>query len=405
MSDDNSPSTEPPGGDIAPSGPPSGSSASPNATAPGGERAKPIQYNYSPSFAELLEGIGGTLLISTYQAGKLMVVRAEGGKLNTLLRHFEKPMGMAVSPQRMALGGRRDIWSFRNALDIAPQIQPEQHHDACLVPRSSHVTGDIKTHELGFVGDELWFVNTRFSCLCTLDDSYSFVPRWRPPFVTELAADDRCHLNGLAIDGDQVRFVTAHGDANTEQGWRENRAHGGVMVDVASGQIISRELSMPHSPRVHGGHTWVLNSGYGQLEMVSMESGKRDVVARLPGFTRGLAFWDRFAFVGLSKIREKREFGGLPLEEWLDDKRCGVFAIDVSSGQLVGFMEFTQGCSEIFDVQFLPGFKRPTVLGLSKPTVDGVFIVPPDAMSDAAPELLVQSESDEDDKGDESADV
>ena len=254
--------------------------------------------------------------------------------------------------------------------------QKRDGFDRLYVPQVSYITGDIDIHDIAIDKQgRIIFVNTLFCCLATVSHTHSFAPVWKPKHFSKLAAEDRCHLNGMAMENGSPKYVTLIG------------------------------LSMPHSPRVHGGHTWVLNSGYGQLEMVSMESGKRDVVARLPGFTRGLAFWDRFAFVGLSKIREKREFGGLPLEEWLDDKRCGVFAIDVSSGQLVGFMEFTQGCSEIFDVQFLPGFKRPTVLGLSKPTVDGVFIVPPDAMSDAAPELLVQSESDEDDKGDESADV
>ena len=89
----------------------------------------------------------------------------------------------------------RDI----HAPDIAPRVEPAGQHDACYLPRSCHVTGNIGVHELAWAGDELWVVNTRFSCLCTLDPDYSFVPRWRPPFVSALAAEDRCHLNGLAV--------------------------------------------------------------------------------------------------------------------------------------------------------------------------------------------------------------
>jgi uncharacterized protein (TIGR03032 family) len=158
-----------------------------------------FRYTQTESFAALLQQLGVSVLVSTYQANKLLVVRAAGGVLSTLVRAFDRPMGLAVDGRRMALGSRKKIWFLRNAAGLAPRVEPAGLHDACSLPRSAHVTGDIAVHELAWAGKELWAVKTRFSCLYTLHPDYSFVPRWRPPFVTDLTADDRCHLNGLAL--------------------------------------------------------------------------------------------------------------------------------------------------------------------------------------------------------------
>ena len=301
----------------------------PSASVADAEAASPFRYVFSEGFASLLEQLGVSLLLTTYQAGKLMAVRAKGGKVSTLLRNFERPMGLALAGEQIAVGTKNAIWFLRNAADIAPQLDPPNIHDACFVPRQSHITGDISSHEMGWgqtdQGDlsghttnpshELWIVNTRFSCLCTLHADYSFVPRWRPRFITELAAEDRCHLNGLAMVEGQPKYVTALGQTNERRGWKSGKADGGILIDVPSGEIIAQGFAMPHSPRWHAGKLWVLNSGEGEMQVVDRKTGQRDTVARLPGYTRGLALHGRYAFVGLSKIREKAEFGGLPIEE------------------------------------------------------------------------------------------
>ena len=171
------------------------------ADAPPSPAAPAVEFHYTQtdSFVALLQQLGASLLVSTYQANKLLAVRAAGQGLSTLVRSFERPMGLAVDAQRLTIGTRNQIWFLRNAPDIAPRVEPAGLHDACYLPRSCHVTGDIGIHELAWAGEELWVVNTRFSCLCTLDSAYSFVPRWRPPFVTAFTAEDRCHLNGLAM--------------------------------------------------------------------------------------------------------------------------------------------------------------------------------------------------------------
>ena len=221
----------------------------------------PLRGVHTSNFPQLLQELGASLLVTTYQAGKLVVVRAEGDHLNTHFRGFPSPMGLAVQGDRLALGTYHQIWEFHNIPAVARKLEPAGKHDACFMPRSAHVTGNVQIHEMAWSDDVLWFVNTRFSCLCTLDPIHSFIPRWRPPFITALAPEDRCHLNGLALVGGKPRYVTALGATDSLAGWRENKARGGILMDVTNGQVLASGLSMPHSPRWYDGRLWVLESG------------------------------------------------------------------------------------------------------------------------------------------------
>ena len=221
-------------------------------------------------------------------------------------------MGLAVDNRRIAIGTRKQIHFLVPA--HATQ-QGQDYYDGCFVPRSSFYTGSIHGHDLVWGGDGLWIVNTLFSSLATLHDDYSFVPQCRPPFVSQLIDQDRCHLNGLAIGNGRPRFVSAMSETDTAAGWRPNKATSGVVLDVATGQVVCRGLSMPHSPRLHGGRLWILNSGLESVGWVDPVTGKYECVENLPGYTRGLSFCGQFAFVGLSKIRETAVFGGVPIAE------------------------------------------------------------------------------------------
>jgi uncharacterized protein (TIGR03032 family) len=347
-------------------------------TPPTVANAVEFHYTQDENFVAVLHELGASLVITTYQANKVLVARVAGAGLSTLVRTFERPMGLAASGDRLALGCRDQIWEFRSAPDIAPQIEPVGQHDACFVPRASHVTGDIGVHELAFAGDELWLVNTRFSCLCTLDPSYSFVPRWRPPFVTALAAEDRCHLNGLAIVNGRPTYVTALGTTDVRDGWRVNKAQGGCVIDVASGELVTRGLSMPHSPRWHEGQLWVLESGTGRLVLLDPATGHRDTLAELPGFARGLVICENYAFVGLSKIRPTSAMDGVPLAERRDELKCGVAVVDLIAGRVSAMLEFQTAVEEIFDVQLLAGVRFPDVMGFQQDTVRHTFVIPPE---------------------------
>jgi len=347
-------------------------------------RAEPVAFHFTQSdtFAPLLKQLGVSLLVTTYQANKLLVLREHAGGISILVRTFERPMGLACDARRIALGTRDAVWTFRNAPDLAPQVEPVGRHDACFVPRASHVTGDIGVHEVAWAGEtreELWLCNTRFSCLCTLHADYSFVPRWRPPFITALAAEDRCHLNGIAIVDGHPRYVTALGRTDTRGGWRAEKARGGIVMSVPDGRVVAEGLCMPHSPRWHADALWVLESGTGRLQQIDPTTGARRAAGEdLPGFARGLGLVGPYAFIGLSKIRPTSAMDGVPLARRRDALRSGVVAIDLRSGRAVATVDFETAVEEVFDVQVLAGQRFPEVLGFQKDTVQNTFVVPPE---------------------------
>jgi uncharacterized protein (TIGR03032 family) len=335
-----------------------------------------VRSEHSRNFPAVLEHLGVSLLVSTYQASKLFVVGARQGDLTLSSHNFEQAMGIAVRQDQIAVGTRHQIWSLRGAPDIAPKLAPAGQHDGCFLARTAHFTGEIQGHELAWAGDELWVVNTLFSCLCTLHEHYSFVPRWRPPFISALAPEDRCHLNGLALAPRQdgvlaPQYVTALAQTDTAQGWRPNKATSGCLIDVPTGQTVAGGFAMPHSPRVYQRQVWLLDSGTGRLVIVTPTTGAVETVAELPGYARGLAFHNSFAFVGLSKIRETSTFGGMPIAERREELRCRVGIADLRSGRLAAHLEFQTGVEEIFAVDVLPGIHFPALSG-PYPDVDGV---------------------------------
>lgn len=357
-----------------------------------------IGITASPTFAALLAQNRLSLLVSTYDAGKLIILRASGQSLNAHFVGFNRAMGVAVSPRQLAVGTKDSIEELYNMPALCsrlPQSGPEPaRHDACYVPRHRHVTGMIDVHEMAWGGDQLWFVNTRFSCLCTLDPSYSFAPRWQPPFVKGLSADDRCHLNGLAIVGDRPAYVTAFAVTDEPEGWRPHRTTGGILMEVPSGEILARGLSMPHSPRAYGNELLVLESGRGSLVRVDRRNGNLDTLAVFAGFTRGLDFFGNLAFVGLSQVRQKNTFEGLPLTDRLPEQErfCGIQVLNLATGQLEAFLKFESGVHEIFAVQVLPGIQFPAILEDDDPLIPTAFALSPEALArvrwdsiDAAP--------------------
>ncbi|PTL60105.1 TIGR03032 family protein [Paraconexibacter algicola] len=338
---------------------------------------QPLASGATDSVPETLARLGGSLLVSTYQAGKLVCARAQpDGTLNTHFRDHDKPMGLALGPDgRLALGTRTEVWDYRDVPDAAAKLEPPDVHDACFVLRNRHVTGDVAIHEMGFAGDELWIVATGFSCLATLDADHSFVPRWHPSWITELAPGDRCHLNGLEIVDGVPRYVTALGTGDTPGSWRAGKATGGVLLDVPSGEVVASGLSMPHSPRWHDGELLVLESGRGHLSRVDPATGETTCVAELPGFTRGLALVGRTAFVGLSQIRESSTFGDLPLTQRLRERQCGVWMVDLDSGETTGLLRFADLVQEVFDVLWLPDRRFPEIAEVGSVSTSDTYVL------------------------------
>lgn len=343
-----------------------------------------FRSEFSASFLELLEKGRMSIAVSTYQAGQVVFLRADHGKLNTHFCAFNRPMGLAFKGNRLVVGTNNEIFEFRNTPAVAPKVEPKGRHDACFIPRSVHYTGNIDIHEIDFAGDELWLVNTRFSCLCTLDLDHSFVPRWRPPWVSAYSIEDRCHLNGLAVVDGRPRYVTALGRTDTQGGWRENKNAGGLLYDIVRDQVLVDGLSMPHSPRWYRGRVWFLESGYGTLSWYDPATAKSGRLARMPGFTRGLDFVDRYALVGLSQVRETNTFEGIPITADGSQRRSGVWVIDLETGDTAALLRFNDAVEEVFAVKALPGLKFPSLLEPGHELVGVSYVLPDAALKEVA---------------------
>jgi uncharacterized protein (TIGR03032 family) len=334
---------------------------------------------HTTNFPDLLRQLKGCLVVSTYQAGKLVILRPDGGSINTHFRTFTRPMGMAADGERLALGTAIEIAEFRNMPALAKRLHDPPRHDAVYLARRGHITGAIDIHEMAWdKHGDLWFVNTLFSCLCTLDTKSSFVPRWRPRFVTHYAPEDRCHLNGLAMRDGKPRYLTALGETNTPQGWRANKRDGGILIDMATDKVVVRGLSMPHSPRWYDDRLWVLESGRGALVTIDPKTGAKTDVARVPGFCRGLDFIGPVAFIGLSQLRESNAFTDIEITEANADRQSGVWAVHIGTGNTIGLLKFTGGVQEIFAVQALAGVLFPEIIH------EGEFLTSSYALPDEA---------------------
>lgn len=337
-----------------------------------------IQCAISPAFAEWMSRAGGSLVITTYQAGKVAMVGFDGKQVTMLMRQFEKPMGLAINGPKIALATRNDVIIFANAPLLAPDYLETQHgrYDTLYLPRVSYHTGDINIHDLAYGSDGLWVVNTRFCCLSKLTDDHNFVPIWKPPFLSEIVPEDRCHLNGLAMVDDRPKFVTCLGETDEVGGWRPGKATGGCVIDVPSNQVVARGFAMPHSPRWYRGKLYLLHSGAGELIVVDPATGKHEVVCALPAYLRGLGFAGDYAIVGMCQIREKHIFGGLPVQQRYPKLKCGVVVIDLRTGKEIGSLDFTAGCQELFEVQYLPRVLKPMILNLEREQARQAFTAP-----------------------------
>jgi uncharacterized protein (TIGR03032 family) len=310
-----------------------------------------------------------SIAFSTYQSAKLFLLGVKpDGKLSIFERTFERCMGLAVSAdaQTLWMSSVMQLWRFENALP--PGSAAPDGYDRLYVPQVGYTTGDVDAHDVALdAAGRRIFVNTLFSCLAAPSETHSFRPVWKPPFISKLAAEDRCHLNGLALRDGAPAYVTAVSTTDVYEGWREHRHDGGVVVDVASGEIVARGLSMPHSPRWHQGRLYVLNSGAGEFGTVNLANGKFEPICFCPGYARGLAMVGNFAVIGLSTCRENRTFSGLPLDGALAAKkvepRCGLMIVDLRTGDVVHSLTIEGIVRELYDVAVLPGVTMPSALG------------------------------------------
>ncbi|HEV3028788.1 MAG TPA: DUF4915 domain-containing protein, partial [Planctomycetota bacterium] len=123
----------------------------------------------------------------------------------------------------------------------------------------------------------------------------------------------------------------------------------GVLFSGRTREPAVRGLTRPHSARQAGGRVWVDNSGYGEVGFV--QEGRFISVARLPGWTRGLAVAGRVAFVGTSAVLRRFASYAPGLEP--DRCVCGIHAIDLSTGRRIASVVWPYG-NQIFAIEAVP---------------------------------------------------
>jgi uncharacterized protein (TIGR03032 family) len=332
----------------------------------GSASASGFQVLASRGFPDWLAHQRLSLGVSTYQSGKLFLIGCgEEGRLSVFERTFERCMGLWSDGQSFWLASSYQLWRMENVLDEGERIDG---YDRLFVPRVGYTTGDVDVHDVAIdASGKPVFVCTLFGCLATVSERYNIEQIWRPPFISKLAAEDRCHLNGLAMENGKPKYVTACSRSDVVDGWRDNRDSGGCVIDVETSEIVADGFSMPHSPRIYRDRLWMLDSGNGQFGYVDRKTGQFEPVTFCPGYARGLAFSGDYAVIGLSKPRHEKTFAGLPLDGVLNEKqasaRCGLQVVDLNSGDVVQWLRIEGVVAELYDVVILPDVERPKALG------------------------------------------
>lgn len=337
---------------------------------------KPFDCSYTPQFAELLNKLGISLAISTYQAGKVVFLSAiDNDRLIQLPRTFVNAMGMAESKDKLAISAGNEVVVLRNRQELAATYpQNKNIYDGIYIPSVRYNTGYLALHDMEFLNDKLVAVNTLFSCLSYIDDTFSFTPFWQPPFISELFPEDRCHLNGMATKDNEIKYVTALGNTNSRQAWRDTKMSGGILMEFPSGKVILSGLAMPHSPRIYNGKLYVLNSAKGELLCVDPNTGSYEVVVQLGGFARGMSMHGDYLFIGLSKLRHNsKTFSDLEISK---TSFAGVVAVYLPYKSIVGHFKYEMSVDEIYDVKVIADSKRPSLLSVDMPIHNQAIITP-----------------------------
>ncbi|WP_256528818.1 TIGR03032 family protein [Limnofasciculus baicalensis] len=340
--------------------------------------APKLEITASRQFVPWLYEQNLSLAFTTYQAGKVFFIGLQpDGKLSVFERTLDRCMGLYAKGNSLYISTLYQLWRFENTL---PSGETHNDYDAIYLPQVGYITGDLDIHDI-VVDDnqQLIFANTLFSCLATISETHSFVPVWQPPFISKLAAEDRCHLNGVGLKDGKPKYVSAISQSDVNEGWRQKRVNGGCVIDIDSNEIVLEGLSMPHSPRWYQDKLWLLNSGTGEFGYGDLETGTFQAIAFCPGYQRGLAFHNNFAIVGISESRHTKTLSGLPLDDKLAEKdttaRCGLLVIDLKSGDIVHSLNIEGVVNELYDIAVLPQIRRPMAIGFRSDEIRRVITI------------------------------
>jgi uncharacterized protein (TIGR03032 family) len=376
------------------------------------EREFDLNSVHSDNLPKILHGLNLSLALTSYQSSALILVRSDGETLDTRFVDLPRPMGIYADRQRLTLGTWSQVLDFRRNDIILGQLQSgrwENHAnfsrkivltpdeeaqreqarearrkefeaykkaDSLYIPRSAHVTGMINIHDIAWGDAGLWVVNSTYSCLCTLDANRSFVPRWKPTFISELAPEDRCHLNGMALRDGRPKYVTTFNREDRKDSWTDEPVRDGTLIDVDSNEILLEGLIMPHSPRYYRGQVYLCESGHGRLLRLDPASGECETLATLPGYTRAINFFGPLMFVGLSRVRSSDIKDPIPLAKQPTPTECGLRVFNLETMQEIAHLAFTGEVDQLYDIAVIPEAAWPELIEFDHPRMRQVFDFP-----------------------------
>ena len=362
------------------------------------EEEKKFDFNssYTNNLPKILKKLNISLVVTSYQTARLFFIRSDGERIETNFKEYPRPMGIYADEHRLTLGTFSEVLEFKRSNDILTQIKSgkldnekkftkktlekdkeqreafKKHRkeeldeiknaDALYLPRASITTGMINIHDIAWGNEGLWVVNSTFSCLSTLSPDCSFVAKWKPPFISELVAEDRCHLNGMAMKDGKPKYVTTFNQFDECDSWTKKSKHNGTLIDVDTNEILLEGLIMPHSPRYHKGFVYVCESGTGQVWKYNPKTKKKEELVKLQGFTRGMSFYGDLMFVGLSKSRASDIKNPIPLTKEYNETFSGIWIINLTNGSEIAHIKFEGDVDQIYDVAVIPNATQPTLL-------------------------------------------
>lgn len=343
------------------------------------QKTRPFQISYTESVPKILGHLRISLALTTYQAGKLIFISpTQEGRLIQLPRTFEKPMGIGLSEDNneLCLATLKEVIRFKDSSELAYHYpNKKKTYDHLFVPRIAYYTNALDLHDIAILKDKIYAVNTLFNCIVEIDHEYSFKPFWKPDFINSITAEDRCHLNGMAIEDRKIKYATAFSKGNTKGHWREQIPNSGIVFDLEQNAILTENIFMPHSPKLYEGQLYVLSSVTGELFRIDRENGNTEAVLKAGGFVRGLYLYKDFAFIGHSHLRKSsKTFSKLDIpkkEQW-----AGISIWQLSTGKLVGKIRYESSVEEIYEVMGLPEMVRPNILNTVKPEYMSAIMLP-----------------------------
>lgn len=270
-------------------------------------------------------------------------------------------MGISVQGSKLAIASRNyiEVYSRSDKLGRTFPSKPN-YYDTLFIPQAKYFTGIADMHEIAFDAGNIWAINTSFSCVVKMSEDHHFIPIWQPDFITELAPEDRCHLNGLIMENGQPKYVSMFDMSNTANGWRMGTFDSGVLYDCQKQVPLLTGLSMPHSPTRHGNLIFFLQSATGEVMRYNLTTKKLDVVIQLNSFLRGMAVYGDYLFIGRSKMRKSsKTFKDLPVA---NTSSAGIEIVNHQTNERVGGLNYSERISEIFEVQVLENLQVPLML-------------------------------------------